>query len=352
MVSTLRPPQSAPRLADIGVLSSIGIVLVVFGHSHPSTDWSQFGHQVFKATIDVIYTFHMALFFYISGYLIRLGFEKTGVRPSDSISWGMARSHMRGRLAKLIVPYLLISTAVFPIKALLASYSQREIMPSFEGYFVAMLVPWLNPVAYFWFLPTLFLAAGVIVVSLTCVRLDGRGAWVFLALLIVCNAFAPLGSNHSPLNVMGVLSNLVYMWLGVQHRLHRLKVDPWIERVRSTPFVIAFFLLLVWGSFTIHAVRPFHLPVSLLGILLCVLLARTYVARGFSFLDALDGHTYRIYLLSWFPQAFLALALPNWTGINFWVTSVLMFVSGLLVPIAVSIALSRWFPKLAFVIPR
>lgn len=55
------------RDKKIDVLYTIGIVFVLIGPSHPS-DWTLFESTFFKEVIIFIYTFHMALFFFIAGY--------------------------------------------------------------------------------------------------------------------------------------------------------------------------------------------------------------------------------------------------------------------------------------------
>ena len=53
------------RLREIDMLYALGTLLVILGHSHPN-DWSTFPGK----WIEFIYTFHMPLFFAISGFLM------------------------------------------------------------------------------------------------------------------------------------------------------------------------------------------------------------------------------------------------------------------------------------------
>ena len=56
--------SSRKKINEIGLLYTLGVLLTILGHSHPN-DWSTFPSQ----PIDFIYSFHMPLFFCISGYL-------------------------------------------------------------------------------------------------------------------------------------------------------------------------------------------------------------------------------------------------------------------------------------------
>lgn len=62
--------KKARRWNEVDFLYTIGIVLVLIGHSH-SSDWSQFENTVLLNVIRFIYTFHMPLFFFIAGFLFQ-----------------------------------------------------------------------------------------------------------------------------------------------------------------------------------------------------------------------------------------------------------------------------------------
>lgn len=53
------------RRTDLGILKGVAIVLVVLGHIHEGNS----GHELWDGLRDFIYTFHMPLFFIVSGYL-------------------------------------------------------------------------------------------------------------------------------------------------------------------------------------------------------------------------------------------------------------------------------------------
>lgn len=55
--------KSVKKYPWIDTLYTIGIMLVILGHSHPS-DWTLFSGTIFEKIILFIYTFHMPLFFF------------------------------------------------------------------------------------------------------------------------------------------------------------------------------------------------------------------------------------------------------------------------------------------------
>lgn len=60
--------MSQKRYYEVDILYAIGTFLVVLGHSH-SSNWENFQGTILVKIIDVIYTFHMPLFFFIAGFL-------------------------------------------------------------------------------------------------------------------------------------------------------------------------------------------------------------------------------------------------------------------------------------------
>ena len=91
-----------------------------------------------------------------------------------------------------MVPYVCMSTAVFPIKASLSHLSEGGLDASLAGYATSLIVPWANPIGFFWFLPTLFFASSVIILALTIVRVDHSIGRLVLVGLAACSAFGPL----------------------------------------------------------------------------------------------------------------------------------------------------------------
>ena len=90
----------------------IGIILVIWGHSHP-LDSSWWGTWYSRLN-GFIYTFHMPLYFFIGGYLMvhsksidKLGYKKWAV----------------GKLWKFFVPYFVLTALAFVPKAILGDTS-------------------------------------------------------------------------------------------------------------------------------------------------------------------------------------------------------------------------------------
>lgn len=89
------------RYPKIDILYTIGILLVLFGHSH-SSDWSTFEGTILQSAIEFVYTFHMPLFFFIAGYLF------INSKSIERVGYG---KWIKEKSMKLLTPYLVLSIA-------------------------------------------------------------------------------------------------------------------------------------------------------------------------------------------------------------------------------------------------
>ena len=87
------------RYYEIDILYAIGTLLVVLGHSH-SSDWTKFQGTILVGIINVIYAFHMPLYFFIAGFLFwnsnklfKIGYGK----------W------IKEKAVKLLTPYIVLT---------------------------------------------------------------------------------------------------------------------------------------------------------------------------------------------------------------------------------------------------
>lgn len=126
----------------ISFLQTFGIILVVLGHTEKT------GTSFFIR--DLIYSFHMPLFIFISGYLLKFTTE-------EKIGDIQLNTFVIKKFKRLIIPYLLISSLAYVPKYLLGKFALRPLELSLKDYILNMLYPWDNPIIFFWFLPTIFL---------------------------------------------------------------------------------------------------------------------------------------------------------------------------------------------------
>lgn len=141
------------QLRDILFLQTFGIILVVLGHS-----FYQFPSDT--PFIRWIYGFHMPLFFFISGYLLKYVHGDLAHLQLSGRTGYMARKARR-----LLVPYVVISSLFFVPKALMSRYSVRPIQLNLHDYLDQLLIPYHNVFGAYWFMPTLFLVFTVFILA-------------------------------------------------------------------------------------------------------------------------------------------------------------------------------------------
>ncbi len=295
-----------PVLRHIGIASAIGIFLVVFGHSLPP-------HLTFPANdlfasisilvIDFIYTFHMPLFFSISGYL----YVHTNPVSSRRSYGGL----LKNKVIRLLLPYVVLGTVAFIPKIMLAEFAKNPIEPSWEFYLGSLLYPWQNSIRFFWFLPTLFAVFVLAPVLLRSLRVSGQfparllqititGVLIWLNLTFEHSANPPTLFNYT-----GILHNMIYFWFGM---LMYPLLGKWLNRQTDKPATnnLAISLALFSLSIIIHVSLSHSsytvLAKAILGIsatiMLAVALSRKQSGPG----RWVDIYSYQIYLLSFFFQ--------------------------------------------------
>lgn len=142
------------RDETVDVVRGIGILLVVFGHNWITV------HE--KALLfRVIYSFHVPLFFFLSGVFL-----------SPSVPF---RSFVRSRAAALLKPYFVVMFAVTAQAAVHNLVVGKAVYPAIlmqlvnVAYATGNLIPW-SPM---WFLPSLFVSS--VACFLIVALLPGRG---------------------------------------------------------------------------------------------------------------------------------------------------------------------------------
>ena len=119
------------------VARGIGILLVTFGHSEPV-------RQTFPFIWNVIYSFHMPLFFFMAGFfslnLINRNWRKEILPPT----------------LQFYLPYIVISFSYGVAKLIIPSLAKRPVIPG-ELITNIFFYPFNNPALFLWFIYILLL---------------------------------------------------------------------------------------------------------------------------------------------------------------------------------------------------
>lgn len=118
-----------PRMT---LVRGIAIILVTLGHSEPVK-------TALPALKELIYSFHMPLFFFMSGFF-STRFRTEGFRE-----------YVFPRLSRLMIPYLVVSLSFMIIKWLVPSLVKRPVDP-LSFFSDLFFYPLNNPALFLWFL--------------------------------------------------------------------------------------------------------------------------------------------------------------------------------------------------------
>lgn len=267
------------QLRDISFLQTFGIILVVLGHSFyriPSDN----------IILRWIYVFHMPLFFFISGYLLKY--------THAEINSLQLKGYFTRKAKRLLLPYIIISSLLFVPKALMSKYTVRPISLDWHSYIDQLIYPYHNVLGAYWFMPTLFL---IFVLFIVLVKVFGKriiGSLPVLIIFALINIFMPF-TKESLLNVVGVVYYMLYFLIGYDYKGSRIeetikRVNGWCILAITLPISIVFLFIPYFYSYDILS--------AMNGIFLSIGLAKIYENSGCRFLDHLYGLTYYIYLYS------------------------------------------------------
>lgn len=276
------------KLPHIYFLQTFGIILVVLGHSfyRISSD---------NLFIKWVYGFHMPLFFFISGYLLR------DVHPDiSSMKLWRNNGYMMRKIRRLLLPYFVISSLMFVPKALMSNYTVWHINLDWCSYIDMLVYPYHNVFGAYWFMPTLLLIFFVFIgIVLAAERwhlhIDIR---IVLIACMVINI--SINFHHeSLLNILGVAYFMVYFVLGYVFRKYNYK--KYLNHL--SPF-ITFFITFILSIILLYTpyFRSIELLTAINGIMLSMTLEAIYKRYRCNFLNHLYGFTYFIYLYSGFFQ--------------------------------------------------
>ena len=180
------------RIDWIDTLKGIGIVLVVIGHSTSGTIY------------DLIYLFHMPLFFIIAGMVFR---------PTPMAAYILRRART------LLVPYAVFLVALSLLEALLDVRSGKAL-PQIATDLAASFPQDLyggraltGDFGAFWFVPTLFLALCAYNLLRNWLG-QPDSPRMTAAMLAIFLAAYPLGPLNTPWNLSVDAMALVFIWVG------------------------------------------------------------------------------------------------------------------------------------------
>lgn len=331
------------RLKEIVSLSSFGIFLVVFGHSY--SDLTIQGDSFVRLMYhirDFIYSFHMPLFMFISGYL----FIHT-TQSKERIGYA---GFIKKKTLRLIVPYLILSAVAFAEKSAFAPYAWKNTEVSFRTFLHGLIHPLSNMNIFFWFLPTIFVIflAAPLLHKAVCRWKNMPLLALISAGLAALNIFNPF--VDTPIfNLSGIARHFVYFWFGCVFYAYKPRATI---TVSVAVFAIAFSALVALNLLMkINGKSPHTMfAAAVCGIIASFSFIKIYAMQKFDCFASINGYSYQIYLLSWFYQTAARVIGREFLDFDFYTAFAVMLGAGLAGPVLTAKFIRRHMPKLGFII--
>lgn len=299
------------RIDWVDYAKGLGIILVVIGHVLRGINEADMGlnENFFIVSDFLIYSFHMPLFFFLSGVFVEKSVNKN------------FKTTILKKANSLLYPYFLWSIIQGTIMLILSSFTNREMTIGILGKIV------YDPIDQFWFVYTLFF------IFITYFTLRRK---LIINQLLILSFILFFLSFYVDYWVLGsIFYYLIFLILGVYHNKIITKSDHYY----LTIIILSLFVLLNYIQLSFDLKYPinalFIIATALSGILLTVKISKKIVGiRLFSFLNYFGEMSMVIYLAHILGASGFRIVLSKFIGVeNIYIHIIGGTLAGLLCPL-------------------
>lgn len=301
------------------------MTLVVAGHSDITPDYKEL--WIFKWA----YSFHMPLFFFISGYLFCL------TNPVEKmIQNGAYSAFIKKKVSRLLMPFLFINSLIFIIKATLITDPSIMQHPATLDIYSFIDTTFLHPTGFMWFLPALFMVFTISFPLYRFVKTDrldtlaiggGKSLIIIILMILFFICIRQLLPVIDFMQTSQAIYYITYFLTGVLYCENKRVADRFVWQYR---FIIIPLFLILSASLMFKGYFA-----ALAGIVFTTSLALVLEEKYGNLSVKISSLCYTVFLLSYFPQMFIRGPIAhNYPDINQYWLSALSFVMGILTPVA------------------
>lgn len=298
---------------EIDVCRGMGIVLVVLGHALKQTEVE---NPAFQFLISVIYSFHMPLFFFLSGFV------------AVKILWldqeTERREFIKNRAFRLLIPYFFIGAVYIPLKYFLSAYAVSEY--DFSQLWRIFLGE--NPNTALWYLYILF---WVSVLGVWLLRERTLGFWLVISMAVSLLTYWADGDVR-------LAKYFFFFVFGIFARLHYEEFERYLRK-KSFLILVSSIFVLANILYDLTQVSIFYFVTALSGVMISLAASKWICTRknnGQRVLSFLGAYSMDIYILSEPMITVTKLLFWNILGWNYFVCTLLCFGVGILLPLPIS----------------
>ena len=305
------------KLNQISFLFVFATFLVVLGHSDITLDCRDL--WIYKW----VYTFHMPLFFLVSGFLFAY------TNPEEKMRQLNKERFLWKKVKRLLLPYLFISSVIFVIKSLFIKTEQMQHPLTFDvESYLNML--FFHPVGFMWFLPALF----VIFVMSVLVHRFIWNKYLQMGGVILCFLLGAVIPDIPFFKISSAIYFSGYFALGIVYCTYKKRIDDFLRKYHWYILPVSF-ALSAW-------LIDNAIVAALAGILFSLSLSLTVESHCSEKVIALSNYTYTVFLLSYFPQMFIRGPIAHtFPEVNQYVLSAISFITGFFIPVLIGALVVR-----------
>lgn len=299
---------------EVNIARGIAVLFVLLGHSFPDAQTGM-SSQPAAWIVRCMYSFHMALFFFLSGFVSA---------PQFYCGCTDMKEQLQKKAKRLLGPYFFISVITMGIKPPFTVYANNPLDFKYVWYIFLGESP-NGGVWYLWNLFVVSMAAGLLgnlLKSRSCkdksLVLLGVGIFMYVLLKLFPGVIFYNLLRYTVFYGLGMVCRHYYDWFKTCLSGNMAAVLALLAvAVLSCPYI---------------SVNADYLLTGLLGTYGVFVLSRTISAhtesRLFDFLNLAGNYSYDIYMISYFVQVPVRVVCWNILKIPYWVTVVLMLLPG------------------------
>ena len=305
---------------EINTARGLGVLIVLLGHSFPDAEIGVFASPVYQWFYDACYSFHMALFFLISGFVMGRTFY------GGEYSF---RAELVKKVKRLLVPYLFLSYISLLPKIFLNAYARNPV----DTASVFRVLLGRGPNGSLWYLYTLFVFSVFVLVCGKFFKAFSkrmRGVYLLAGGILLYVVYAYAGELAlQTIYFEKICQYLIFYALGIMLSRHYEKV----RKCYVLPGGVVALGLVFLSACPLIPGKTDYMVTAFLGsygiFVLADHIASRKRSRAYAVLDRCGRYSYDIYILSYYVQQLIRVVCFRRFGwdysIVFWMELVLGF---------------------------
>ena len=308
----------------VDAAKGLGIIFVVLGHAIADTTPNV---PIFGKIFQIIYSFHMPLFFFLSGFC--------GIKALQKRQLHEKEAYILERFKRLMIPYFFVGICYIPIKLFMADYVTKKIDIQ---HIVMGFLCGDNPNSQLWTLYGLFLDAVFLCVMSNAGKFSSHITFLLSLIMAVSSVFL---NNAFLKNFM--FETLFYI-LGALFRKNLSVASGKVHFGNHQLLVIVGggILIALNMCMNIDGKNIFKILTAILGIM--VVYGASHILEMNKLLKERGKYSMDIYIMANIFQVCVRVVLMNKLGVNDYLCFLISFVAGIIFPVVISKNIVRKIP--------